>query len=50
MFGDERLAAIVAREAGGGAENVRDAVVSEVARFREGAQQDDLTLLVARFR
>ena len=49
MFGDERLAKVVAAERGGSAAQVLAAVVRTVDAFRgETAVCDDLSVLVAR--
>jgi phosphoserine phosphatase RsbU/P len=49
-FGDERLAAIVDREAAASAEGMLDAIVRAVIEYGGTHQFDDLTLLVARGR
>lgn len=49
LFGEERLAAVVAANSGASAQQVLEAIVDAVRAFAgEVAQSDDLTLLIAR--
>lgn len=49
MYGLDRLAVLISDHAESSAAEIRDLVVQDVVRFREGAaQQDDVTVVVAR--
>jgi serine phosphatase RsbU (regulator of sigma subunit) len=48
MFGDERLAEVLARAAGSDARALADRVVDAVLDFQGGGIQDDLAVLVVR--
>lgn len=47
LFGDRRLAALLDRHRGAGADEVARAVVDEVVAFQEGVPRDDIALVVA---
>ncbi len=48
QFGEARLAEVVQRHAGSGADNLVSAILDATLQFSGGGQQDDVTLVVAR--